>query len=238
MHRRHFIKATAGAAAGWPLPAGAQQKDVPVVGVLSPLSPGSMMADRMAGFLKGLSEVHFVDGQNVRIEYRWADGHYDRLRLLADDLVRQRVAVIAALTQDAALAAKAATKAIPIVFNVGGDPVTTGLVASLNRPSGNATGVSMFSYELEAKRLGLLHDMVPKVAAVGVLINPNNASSENQLRQLQDAGRSLGLQLVVRRASNVGMARLRPGRRPDQLRNEHRGQLSSGWCLYWQDSER
>jgi putative ABC transport system substrate-binding protein len=201
MHRRHLIKASAGVAI-WPMSGRAQQPGIPVVGFLSAQSPGSGVAGRLAGFLSGLAELHYVESQNVKIEYRWAEGHYDRLRALAEDLVGQRVTVIAALTQDAALAAKAVTKTIPIVFNVGGDPVRFGLAASLSRPGGNSTGVSMFSHELEAKRLGLLHDMVPRVAAVGVLVNPTNASSENQAQQLQDAGRSLGLQILVRGASS------------------------------------
>jgi putative ABC transport system substrate-binding protein len=179
----------------------AQQKAMPVVGFLSPQASGKMVANRIAGFRKGLSEQHYVEGKNVRIEYRWAEGHYDHLRVLADELVRLRVDVIAAPTQDAALAVKAATTTIPIIFNVGGDPVRTGLVASMNRPGGNATGVSMFSNELEAKRLGLLHDLVPKVTVVGVLINPANAGSENQLQEVQAAARSLGLQVHVRRVS-------------------------------------
>jgi putative tryptophan/tyrosine transport system substrate-binding protein len=201
MHRRDFIIAIAGAAAGWPLFARAQQTSLPVVGVLSPQSPGPA-ANRIEGFLKGLSETHYVEGQNVAIEYRWAEGHYDRLPALADDLVRRKVAVIVAPTQDAALAAKAATTTIPIVFNVGGDPVATGLVTSMNRPSGNATGVSMFSYELEAKRLGLLHEMVPKIMEVGLLVNPNSAGAENQLRQVRASAGSLGLQLHIGRASS------------------------------------
>jgi putative ABC transport system substrate-binding protein len=160
------------------------------------------MASRIAGFLQGLSELQYVEGRNVAVEYRWAEGRYDRLPALAEDLVRRRVAVIVAATQDAALAVKAATTTIPIVFNFGGDPVKSGLVASMNRPGGNATGLSMFTAQLEAKRLGLLHEMVPKVTAVGVLINPSYASANSQVEQVQTAARSLGLQLHVRNASN------------------------------------
>ena len=201
MRRRKFIAALAGAAA-FPFAVRAQQLGLPVIGVLSPQPPGPIVASRIAGFLRGLSELQYVEGRNVAIEYRWAEGRYDRLPALADDLVRRQVAVIVATTQDAALAAKAATTTIPIVFNVGGDPVRVGLVASMNRPGGNATGVSMFTNQLEAKRLGLLHEMAPKVAAVGVLINPSNASAESQVEQVQTAARSLGLQAHVRNASN------------------------------------
>jgi putative tryptophan/tyrosine transport system substrate-binding protein len=201
MKRRTFMAGLAGAAA-FPLAARAQQPGMPVVGLLSPQSPGALTATRIAGFLQGLSELQYVVGQNVAIEYRWAEGHYDRLPALAEDLVRQQVTVIAAPTQDAALAAKAATATIPIVFNVGGDPVGSGLVASMNRPGGNATGISMFTNQLEAKRLGLLREMLPGIKAVGLLMNPNKASAENQLREVQAAARSLGLQLHVGRASS------------------------------------
>src|SRR5271169_3943639 len=199
MRRRKFIAGLAGAAA-FPFAARAQSASIPVVGVLSPQSPGPMSAKRIEGFVQGLSELQYVAGRNVAIEYRWAEGRYDRLPALADDLVRLQVAVIAAPTQDAALAAKAATATIPIIFNVGGDPVRFGLVASMNRPGGNATGISMFSNELEAKRLGLLQEMVPGIRATGLLMNPDNASAENQLREVQAAARALGLKLHVGRA--------------------------------------
>jgi putative ABC transport system substrate-binding protein len=201
MKRRTFMTGLAGAAA-FPLPARAQQAGIPVVGLLSPQSPGPMTAKRIGGFLQGLSELQYAVGQNVAIDYRWAEGHYDRLPAFAEDLVRRQVAVIVAPTLDAALAAKAATSTIPIVFNIGGDPVEYGLVASMNRPGGNATGISMFTNQLEAKRLGLLQEMVPRIKAVGLLMNPNKASSENQLREVQAAARSLGLQLHVGRASS------------------------------------
>jgi putative ABC transport system substrate-binding protein len=201
MRRRKFIAGLAGAAA-FALAAGAQQSGVPVVGVLSPQSSGPTTANRIAGFLQGLSESGFVEGQNVAIEYRWAEGHYDRLPALANDLVRRRVAVIAATTQDAALAAKAVTATILIVFNMGGDPVRFGLVASMNRPGGNATGISMFTNQIEAKRLGLLHEIVPRPTAIGVLINPKNASAEIQMQEVQGAARSLGLQVHVRNVSS------------------------------------
>ena len=201
MRRRTFIAGLAGVAT-FPLAAHAQQTSMPVVGVLSPQSAGSMTASRMAGFLQGLSEQQYVPGQNVAVEYRWAEGHYDRLPALAEDLVRRQVAVIVAPTQDAALAAKAATATIPIVFNIGGDAVKEALVASMNRPGGNATGVSMFTNELEGKRLGLLLEMVPRFKTIGVLTNPNKSSFEIQLREVQTAARSLGLQLHVGRANS------------------------------------
>ena len=160
-----------------------------------------MTANRVAGFLKGLSELKYIPDQNVAIEYRWTEGHDERLPALADDLLRRQVAVIVAPTQDAALAAKAATASIPIVFNVGGDPVRLGLVASMKRPGGNATGVSMFSSDLESKRLGLLQEMVPAHRLAGLLINPNNADADNQLRELQIAARALGMRLRVGHAS-------------------------------------
>ncbi len=189
-------------AAAFPFAARAQQAGMPVVGLLSPQAEGRMTAKRIAGFLQGLSESQYVAGQNVAIEYRWAEGHYDRLPALAEDLVRRQVAVIVAPTQDAALAAKAATATIPIVFNVGGDPVGLALVASMNRPGSNATGVSMFTNQLEAKRLGLLREMAPQIKSVGLLMNPSKASAEDQLREVQAAARSLGLQLHVGRASS------------------------------------
>ena len=200
MRRRKFIAGLA-AAAAFPLAARAQQASVPVVGFLGPQSAGPITANRVAGFLRGLAELKYIPDQNVAIEYRWAEGHDDRLSALADDLVRRQVAVIAAPTLDAALAAKAATASIPIVFMVGGDPVRLALAASMKRPGGNATGVSMFSSELESKRLGLLQEMAPAHRVAGLLINPNNADADNQLRQVQTAARALGMRLRVGRAS-------------------------------------
>jgi len=202
MRRREFLGLIGGAAATWPLAASAQPSGMPVIGVLSPQSPGPTTATRIAGFLKGLAESNYTVGQNVAIEYRWAESRYERLPALATDLMGLRVAVIVAATQDAALAAKAASATIPIVFNVGGDPVALGLVASMNKPGGNATGVSMFTNQLEAKRLGLLHEMVPKAKSVGVLINPDKATVESQLLEVQLAARSLGLQIHDRRVNS------------------------------------
>jgi len=203
MQRRNFIKAIPGAAAAWPAVVLAQSAGMPVVGFLSSQSAGPAVANRVAGFRAGLSELNYVEGRNVLVEYRWAEGRYDQLPALARDLVHRKVAVIAALTQDAALAAKAATSTLPIVFNVGGDPVKHGLAASMNRPGGNATGVSMFTNQLEGKRLGLLHEMVPKVTAIGVLINPDNASADSQQKEVEGAARSLGLQIHLRHASRA-----------------------------------
>jgi len=176
---------------------------MPVVGMLSSQAAGPNTATRVAGFLSGLAEMQFEPGRNVAIEYRWAEGRYDRLKPLAEDLVRLKVAVIAAPMQDAALAAKAATHTIPIAFHIGSDPVRVGLVASMNRPGGNVTGVSMFSNQLEAKRLGLLREMVPKATLIGVLINPNNASAALQSLEVENAARTLGLRVDLRRVSRA-----------------------------------
>jgi putative ABC transport system substrate-binding protein len=200
VRRRQFIAGVAGSVA-FPLAGRALPANVPVVGVLSFNSAGPMMASRIDGFLRGLSELQYVVDRNVAIEYRWAEFHEDRLTALADDLVRRQVAVIATFSRPTALAAKAATATIPVVFSVGDDPVKSGLVASLNRPGGNATGVSMFSGELAAKRLDLLREMVPARKEVGLLINPSTVSGERQLRETQNAAGSLGLQLHVGRVS-------------------------------------
>jgi putative ABC transport system substrate-binding protein len=201
MRRRQFL-GVLGSAAMWPLTARAQQ-GMPVVGLVSPQSAGPA-ANRIAGFNKGLSEQGYVDGENVKIEYRWAEGHYERMPGLVAELVHRPVDVLVAPTQDAALAAKAVPMSIPLVFNIGGDPVRFGLVASMNRPGGNATGMSMFTAELGAKRLGLLHELVPRITTVGALFNPNNVNAENQSAELRDAARVLGLQLYFQRAGSDG----------------------------------
>ena len=205
MRRREFIKLLAGTAAARPLAAEAQQSPLPVVGVVSGQSPHSD-ARNTAAFYKGLGEAGYVDGNNVTVEYHWVEGHYDRLPTVMADLVRRQVAVIATTGNNAtALAAKAATATIPIVFAVGADPVKLGLVASLARPGGNATGVNDFLSEVDAKRLRLLHDMVPKPGHVAVLINPANvASAEAALQGTKEAAAAIGLQLRVINATTIG----------------------------------
>jgi putative tryptophan/tyrosine transport system substrate-binding protein len=201
--RREFIVAL-GSAATWPLVAQAQQPSIPVIGFLSGLSAAAV-ARPLAAFLQGLRETGYVDGRNVAIDYRWAEGQYDRLPAFAADLVHRAAAVIVSLGADpAALAAKAATTTIPIVFLVGGDPVKLGLVASLNRPGGNATGVNFLVSEMSAKRLALLHELVPTASVLGVLINPKSAVAEAQVSDVQSAGRALGQRIEIANASNEG----------------------------------
>jgi putative ABC transport system substrate-binding protein len=200
MNRRDFITLLSGAAA-WPFAAGAQQSAMPVVGLISIRSPDDS-AKLIATFRDGLKELGFVEGQNVRLEHRWADRQYDRLPSLALDLVDQRAAVLVAIANPSALAVKATVRTLPIVFAIGGDPVQLGLVASLNRPGGNITGVSFFASQLEAKRMGVLHELVPRASVVAVLLNPNNPTVDVQLREVQEAARSLGLKLHILNASS------------------------------------
>ena len=186
----------------WPLAARAQQSATPVVGLVNARSPEASERN-VAAFRKGLNEAGYVEGQNVTVEYHWFSGQYDRLPTLMADLVHRRVAVIATPGATlSALAAKAATASIPIAFGVGEDPVGLGLVASFARPGGNATGINIFLNELVAKRLGLLHELVPKAVRVAVLVNPANApSAETTLRDLPEAARAIGLQTQVLNAS-------------------------------------
>jgi putative ABC transport system substrate-binding protein len=197
MRRRDFISLIGGAAAASPLAARAQPLALPVIGLVNTASP-DVSARYRAAFRAGLNEAGLVEGQNVMVEDHWLDGKYDQLPSIMGDLVRRRVAVIAAPGSTlAALAAKAATRTIPIVFGVGDDPVKEGLVASLARPDGNTTGVNFFLTEVVGKRLGLLHELVPKAVRVGVLNNPANTANEPMLRDLSEAARALGMQVQV-----------------------------------------
>jgi putative ABC transport system substrate-binding protein len=195
--RREFITLLGGAAAGWPIAVRGQQPNVPVVGFLHSGSR-TPMAPYLAAFLRTLAEAGYVENKNVTIEYRYADGQYERLPLLAADLVRRQAAVIvAAPNTDAARAAIAASSGTPIIFNVSDDPVKLGLVASLNRPSGNATGVNSFMSELVAKRLGLLREFLPRAAHFGALVNPNAATTETVVKDFTGAAATLNVQFEI-----------------------------------------
>jgi putative tryptophan/tyrosine transport system substrate-binding protein len=202
MRRREFITLLGGMAAAWPLAARAQQPAVPVIGYLSGASPGPF-AHLAAAFRAGLQDTGYIEGQNVAIEYRWAEGRYDRLASLAADLVRDRVAVIAATGGFAAArAAMAATATIPIVFSSGSDPVKLGLIASLSRPGGNATGVYLFIGALDPKKLGLLREVVPQATLVGALLNPSVDDFQTRLTGVQEGARSVGQQIHIVYASS------------------------------------
>ena len=205
LRRREFITLLGGAATAWPIAARAQQPAMPVVGFIYGGSADGA-ARYAAAFRKGLNETGYVERQNVTVEYHWLEGHYGRLPALVADLVGRRVAVIATPgSGPAALSAKAATATIPIVFGVAEDPAQLGLVASLARPGGNATGINFFAREVVAKRLRLLHDLVPKAVRIAVLVNPANASSaEATLREVQEAAPTIGLQIQILNATTIG----------------------------------
>jgi putative ABC transport system substrate-binding protein len=200
--RREFIAGLGGAAA-WPLVARAQQPAIPMVGYISPGSPTLQNQTRIAAFVRGLADTGYVEGRNVTMAYRWADGRNDRLPALAADLVRRKVAVlVAAGGTPSALAAKAATNDIPIVFQIGSDPVEFGLVGSLAQPAGNLTGVTSLSAEVIAKRLELLHELVPAATTIALLVNPASPFSDVEVKGLEEAAHILGIRLLVLRASS------------------------------------
>ena len=203
MKRRHFITLLGGAAAAWPLAARAQQPTVPVLGFLNGGSAEAQAALATA-FWQGLSQTGYIENQNIKIEHRWAESQYDRLPAMAGDLVRRKVTVIAATGTPAALAAKAATTVVPIVFETAGDPLKLGLVSTLNRPGHNITGVTQLSSELVSKRLGLLHDMIPAATIIGLLLNPHDPRTEAQASDMRTAARALGLQVHLVNASTEG----------------------------------
>ena len=200
MRRREFIRLFSSTVVAWPLTARAQQAAMPVIGFLNSGSSKGFQS-LVAAFRQGLSESGYVEGQNLAIEYRWADGDYEKLPRLAGDLVGHRVIAIFAGGPPAVVAAKAATTTIPIVFTSGGDPVELGFVSSLNQPGGNVTGVSFLSDELDAKRLGLLRELVPAAKSVGFLVNPTRSSFQSEIKDSQQAAQALGMKLIVSNAS-------------------------------------
>jgi putative tryptophan/tyrosine transport system substrate-binding protein len=200
--RRQFISAVGGAAVAWPLAARAQQQSIPVIGFLGSVAPGRYVTET-AAVRQGLAEAGYVEGQNLMIEYRWAENQPARLATLAAELVRSQVSVLIAAGGTApALAARAATTSIPVVFVLGGDPVKLGLVASVNRPGGNLTGVTFSTVTLGSKRLELLHQMLPRAKVIAVLVNPENLTVEDQSRELQDGASALGLQITFLTANS------------------------------------
>lgn len=239
MRRREFITFVGGAAAAWPLATRAQQSAMPVIGFVTGRSADGS-ATVAAAFRKGLNETGYVEGQNVVVEYHWLDGQYDRVPALMADLVRRRAAVIVTPSiATVALAAKAETATIPIVFGIGEDPVRVGLVGSLARPGGNVTGANFFATEVAAKRLRLLHDLLPKAVRIAVLVNPASASNtESTLREVQEAAPALGLKIEILNATTIGeidaafaaLARERPDALfvgPDGFFTSRRGQFAT-----------
>jgi putative tryptophan/tyrosine transport system substrate-binding protein len=202
MKRREFITLVGGAVAGWPLVARARQSAVPVIGFLKNTAAEASTL-QVTAFRRGLSEMGYDEGRNVSIEYHYADNQYDRLSNLAADLVHHSVDLIVAAGDNPALAAKAATATIPIVFAVAGDPVQLGVVTNLNHPDGNVTGVSVFSSTVTSKRLGLLHTLVPKAAILSLLVNPTNSSAEAETAEADTAAHALGCELLVVKATNT-----------------------------------
>ena len=200
--RRQFISALGGATAAWPLAAHAQQPAMPVIGFLSYASPDAF-GTRLRAFRQGLKDIGYVEGQNLTIEYRWVGENYDRLPNAAADLVQRRVVLIFAAGTPATLAAEAATATIPIVFNTGGDPVRLGLVSSMNRPSGNVTGVAFIISDLVTKQFSFLHNLLPKVSVVGFLTNPANSQTESQIGDAAAAAQTLGLHVIMQRAGST-----------------------------------
>jgi ABC-type uncharacterized transport system substrate-binding protein len=201
MKRREFITLLGNAAATWPMAAWAQQAEMPVVGFLHSASPGPFTR-LLAAFRDGLKDNGYVEGSNVRIEFRWAEGQYDRLPALAADLIDRHVSVIAAFGPVASFVAKAATSTVPVVFTFNDDPVKSGLVASLNRPGGNVTGINVLTGELEGKRLGFLTEMVPHVTLIAVLVNPTNSQTELSAKEIQKAAAAIGRQVIMINAHN------------------------------------
>jgi putative ABC transport system substrate-binding protein len=202
MKRRQFV-ALVGGAVAWPAIARAQRGAMPVIGFLSARSPDES-EPHLAFLLRGLNEAGFVEGQNVSIDYRWADGHYDRLSMLASELIARRVNVIAAIADPAPQIVRAATNTIPIVFAINGDPVRDGLVASLNQPGGNATGITIFGPDAVTKRVQLLHELVPQVGVIAYVANPNNAYREIEITAARSAARALGKEMLVLSAGTDG----------------------------------
>jgi ABC-type uncharacterized transport system substrate-binding protein len=227
MQRREFLALLGGGVVAYPFAADAQQPATPVIGFLGTASPGPF-AHLVAGFRKGLQETGFVEGHNVAIEFRWAESQYERVPVLAADLVRRQVAVIVTVGgETSAAAVKAATATIPIVFNSGGDPVKAGLVASLARPDGNATGVNVLTTELAEKRLGLLHDIVPSASTVAVLLNPNFAPALASMRESHAGARAIGKEFAIFEARSeteietafAKIVQARPGALPRRRRS-------------------